>query len=334
MNHPATFTPVPGRSGGAALFGKIPARADFVRERCGDRAAQRFDQWLVKAMETLHGARATSNSTAPALRGGAVTLPPVMVRFAFYAEEERSLLVGVLSPSKDQVGRDFPISVFTNVPLAGSGSEHLPGLPLAAGAFLSAAEDLIREIPALTAEEVTAQLDQLPALEPQTMSLAGARVGEALRGENARELAGRTLGDPDGSGPAYGYYTFVTAARNAASDSSARGATVLDCPIHIDVDLFAWLALAERLLRGRGTPSFFWTEEPTARLLLALGPCSTQLLQFMADPSATSARLWPLVTSRSEVAEQVRASFAANIAALAPGSTATVDQLIEGLVRG
>ena len=314
MNQSSSVAPFPGRSGGAALFGKIPARADFVRERCSDRAAQRFDQWLVKAIETLHGAR--------------MGLPPVMVRFAFYAEEERTLLVGVLSPSKDQVGRDFPISVFCSVPL-GAGGEHLAGLPLAAGEFLSAAEDLIREIPALSAEETIARLDHLPAPNAQSLALGGERVGEALRSSDARELAGRTLGDPDGAAPAYGYYTFVTAARNAG----AGGATVLDCPIQIDVDLFAWLALAERLLRGRGTPSFFWTEEPTARLLLALGPCSTQLLQFMADPTASSARLWPLVTTRAEIAEQVRATFASSLGALQSGSNASIAQLIDGLAR-
>jgi type VI secretion system protein ImpM len=314
VNHSANLANEHARSG-AALFGKIPARADFVRERCTDRAAQRFDQWLIKAIETMQAARAS--------------LPPVMVRFAFCAEEERSLLVGVLSPSKDQVGRDFPISVFCSVPLAQAES-LLCGLPLAYGAFLSAAEDLIREIPALSAEEVVARLDQLPAPDPHSLSLGAARVSEALRAADARELAARTLGDPDGAGPAYGYYTFVTAARNA----SAGSPTVLDCPIQIDVDLFAWLALAERLMRGRGTaPSFFWTEEPSARLLLALGSCSAQVLQFMADPATTSARLWPLVTTRGEVAEQVRASFAPNILALQPGSAASIEQLIEGLAR-
>ena len=109
---------------------------------------------------------------------------------------------------------------------------------------------------------------------------------------------------------------------------------MLDCPIQIDVDLFAWLALAERLMRGRGTaPSFFWTEEPSARLLLALGSCSTQVLQFIADPATTSARLWPLVTTRAEVAEQVRASFAPNIVALQAGSAASIEQLIDGLAH-
>jgi type VI secretion system protein ImpM len=315
VNNPVNLANEHGRSG-AALFGKIPARADFVRERCTDRAAQRFDQWLIKAMETLHGARGS--------------LPPVMVRFAFCAEEERSLLVGVLSPSKDQVGRDFPISVFCSVPLAQAQSQ-LCGLPLAYGAFLTAAEDLIREVPALAADEVVARLDQLPVPDPQSLALGAARVGEALRGADARELAARTLGDPDGAGPAYGYYTFVTAARNA----SAGSPTVLDCPIQIDVDLFAWLSLADRLTRSNaGTPSFFWTEEPSARLLLALRSCSTQLLQFMADPTTSSSRLWPLVTTRGEVAQQVRASFAPNILALQPGAAASIEQLIDGLTRG
>ena len=315
MNFPGRLSPVPGPASGAALFGKIPAKPDFVRERCGDRAAQRFDQWLVKAIETMQSARAS--------------LPPVMVRYAFCAEEERTWVLGVLSPSKDQVGRDFPVSVFCRVPVS-EGDDQLPSLPLAGDAFLDAAEALIREVPALRAEEVTAQLDQLQPPDAASLGVASARIAQALRESDAREFAERTLGSADGSGPAYGYYTFVTAARNAAAGS----ATVLDCPIQIDVDLFAWLALAERLLSGRGIArSFFWTEEPTARLLLAFGSCSPQILHFLSDPAHSSARLWPLVTSRSEVAEQVRASFAPNMPSLERGGNASIDQLIEGLRR-
>lgn len=299
---------------GAALFGKIPARPDFVRERFAGPSAQRLDQWLVKAMETLHASRGT--------------LPPIMVRYAFSAPEAASLVVGVLSPSRDQVGRDFPVTIFCSVP-QGAVLGQLAGVPLAFGPFLSAAEELIREVPALEASEVLARLDRLPAGDGAALPAAGQRVTEVLRAADAREHIARTLGDPDGSAPAYAYYTVQAALRA----TSATNAVVLDCPIAIDVDLMAWLRLIERLGRGRELPSFFWCEAPEPRLLLSLGAPSTQMLGFIADPAHGSARLWPLTTRRGDVAEQVRGSMVGQLPPLDPSAATSIDDLIELLAQ-
>lgn len=299
---------------GAALFGKIPARPDFVRERFAGPAAQKLDQWLVKSVETLHASRAT--------------LPPWMVRYAFSAADEASMIIGVLSPSRDQVGRDFPVTVFCSVPSAVV-AQHLAGLPLAFGPFLNEAEALIREVPALSATEVLARLDELCVPELANLPAATARASEVLRQSDAREHALRTLGDADGSAPAYAYHTFMTAAKA----TSTSNAVVLDCPIDIDIDLMTWLRLAERLLRGAELPSFFWTQEPSRRLLLSLGPASTQLLTFISDPSQSSARLWPLTTKRTEIADQVRSSLESQLPPLDRVGVTSIDLLIETLAQ-
>jgi type VI secretion system protein ImpM len=298
---------------GAALFGKIPARPDFVRERFAGPSAQRLDQWLVKSVETLHAARAT--------------LPPVMVRFAFSSPDTSSYIVGVLSPSRDQVGRDFPVAVFSHMPAAAI-AEQVLGVPLAFGAFLGAAEALIREVPALEASEVLARLDQLPSVQAPELHGATQRALEALRESDAREHLERVLGDADGSAPAYAYYTAAAAIRA----SSASNAVVLDCPIAIDIDLLAWLKLVSGFARGRDPISFFWTEAPEPRLLIALGAPSTQVLSFISDPAHSSARLWPLTTRRSEVAEQVRSSMAGQLPPLDRSSGTSIDVAIEALL--
>jgi type VI secretion system protein ImpM len=301
------------RAAGAALFGKIPARPDFVRERFAGAAAQRLDQWLVRSVETMLAARGT--------------FPPVMLRYAFSSPDTASFVLGVLSPSRDQVGRDFPVTVFCSV-TAASIVPSLVGVPLAFAPFFDAAEALIREVPALEAPEILARLEQLPVVDSGALPDAAQRALEALRGSDAREHLQRVLGDADGSAPAYAYYT-ASAAVNATTPSNA---VVLDCPIAIDVDLLAWLKLAHALNGGREPISFFWTEEPEPRLLISLGTPSTQVLSFVANRAHTSARLWPLTTSRADVAEQVRGSIAGQLAPVdRPGTS--LDHYIDCFVQ-
>jgi len=268
-----------------------------------------MDQWLVKSIETMHASSAT--------------LPPVMLRYVFSAPDASGVVVGVLSPSRDQVGRNFPVTVFCTLPRSAATGAIVAGLPLAFGPFLAAAEDLIREVPALDASEVLARLDQLPHTATETVHGAAQRVAEVLRTSDAREHLLRTLGDADGSASAYAYYTFG-AAMKATSSSNAL---VLDCPIVNDVDLMAWLTLATALGRGTEVPSFFWTEEPEPRLLLSLGNASTQVLTFVADPSHQSARLWPLTTTRSDVAERVRGSMVGQLPSLEQAGTSIADMI-------
>jgi type VI secretion system ImpM family protein len=294
---------------GAALFGKVPVRPDFVRERFAGPAAQRLDAWLIKAMETLAAAK--------------LTLPPVMVRFLFAAHEEQALIVGVLSPSRDQVGRDFPICVFSSLPLARADGQ-LTGLPVACAGFFDAAEALIGEAPALRESELLAALDAIPLPDVNALPAASEQARNALRATEATDFVRRTLGDPASSAPYYGLHTFVTACGGAPGRPIA---TVLDCPLRGDVDLMAWLELAERALQGRTAASAFWIQAPSPRLLVSLGPIPTQLLHFMSDPGLSSARLWPLSTTRADVADQVRATLAPELPALdRPGTT--TEQLI------
>lgn len=299
---------------GAALFGKIPARPDFVRERFAGPSAQRLDQWLVRSVETMLAARAS--------------FPPVMLRYAFSSPDTSSFVLGVLSPSRDQVGRDFPVTVFCSVPAA-SLVPCLAGVPLAFDAFFAAAEELIREVPALEAAEVLARLDQLPVVDDAAFAAAAQRAAETLAACDAREHLQRVLGDADGSAPAYAYYT----AAAAVKATTAANAVVLDCPFAAPVDLLAWLRLAHGLSGGREPISFFWIEPPAeSRLLISLGAPSTQVLSFVANRAHGSARLWPLTTSRSDVAEQVRGSMTGQLAPVdQPGTP--LDRFIDLFVQ-
>ena len=137
--------------------------------------------------------------------------------------------------------------------------------------------------------EVLARLDQVTAPDLASLPSAAAIAERALNDADARQHIARTLGDPASSAPAYGAYTFLTAAAGAAQ-TNASTSTVLDCPIDVDVDLIAWLRLAERLLaRGNVLPSFFWFQEGMPRLLLSLRPEDEP--RMMCRPSHVPARL-------------------------------------------
>ena len=87
---------------GASLIGKVPCRADFVRFGPSTAAARSFDAWLVRAMERLHLHRRP--------------FPATPIRFVYCSSDDESSLVGALAPSKDKVGRSFPVAWPVGVP--------------------------------------------------------------------------------------------------------------------------------------------------------------------------------------------------------------------------
>jgi type VI secretion system protein ImpM len=107
---------------------------------------------------------------------------------------------------------------------------------------------------------------------------------------------------------------------------------VIDCPVTIDVDLFAWLELSSRHLAWKGgPPSFFWIEEPKPRLLLSLGPVAGQLLVLLANAELDNPRLWPLSTSRPAAIDAAKKALSGKLDPFGDGTTATLGQLIEVL---
>ncbi|MEM8551147.1 MAG: type VI secretion system-associated protein TagF [Pseudomonadota bacterium] len=98
-----------------ALFGKLPARRDFIARNVPNPVLERLEPWLQEAVaqsrETLGPAWLNAFLTAPLWR--------------FWLS--RSLLgagvAGVIMPSVDQVGRYFPLTAFA---IAAEGTDHAP----------------------------------------------------------------------------------------------------------------------------------------------------------------------------------------------------------------
>jgi type VI secretion system protein ImpM len=275
----------------AALLGKHPSRPDFLRESCRGSRADALDSWLVSAAALL--------PTVAAL--------PVTT-FCHQLPNRSRALLGVLGPSQDSAGREFPVAIFRELGLdgwAGRGADVLGHC----SSFLTAARELLEGLPQLelaTVREALAELPELPAEPPEDSPVRRAA------GASARDfLQSAFAAAPSGNA----YYALST----LATAFSGGGATQLslDCPIQRELDARSWLELAEQLNRGaRSQPSWLLSDEP-GRLLISIGPPAPELLCALSDPEYLYDELWPLTTTRQRAIEQAQTSLLAALPELA-----------------
>ena len=266
----------------AGLFGKVPAQGDFVRLNASTPAALAFDTFL---QESLDGLRRTGGD-----------LVPEPVRFAFFDAASGSGLCGVFAPSRDSVGRSYPLSVF--VPIASP--RYVSSLPIVTRDFVDAGGELLAMAEVLSGPDLTARAKELPSVSDGP---AGAEALRSLLHSTGALWLWQTMFPEE---PLQSAFYAVNTARLACDSASARASAgtgvVLDCPAPNEPAAFFWLAVVEaRLASGPSAatvaPSFFWSASHGGRMLIALGRPPSALLTFLARPDSTSNRLWPLSTS-------------------------------------
>jgi type VI secretion system protein ImpM len=310
---PETISPLVG------YVGKLPAQADFVRQHVSDRIGGEFDKWLVKATQNVLLAK--------------IELPASPVRFVFSAPQCDSVVIGVLVASRDQVGRTFPLAIYTAL-AAPVAARNAHGLPLAYEQFLDEAEIVAAKAATATAAELRAGVAGLHPPGQDVVLAAAERCRNALQQTPARDMFERAFGRALPDAPWYGVHTVLVAGEASRSAPASSAPTVLDCPIASDVDLAAWLDLGRRLVpTSVACPSFIWVQ-PFPRLLFVLGYASEQLLQFATDPKNKSARLWPLTTERADAVTRARDLLGAQLGSIEAGAAMNLDALWAVLTRG
>lgn len=117
-------------------YGKLPLSPEFIRYNATGLEVQILDQWF---QEGLHQAKTRIGPTwsADYIRSGPWN-------FLFVPEGHSHLLLGVLTPSKDEVGREFPFLLFLRLSLE-SLKTFTWLVPLGAEAFLRHANEQARE---------------------------------------------------------------------------------------------------------------------------------------------------------------------------------------------
>ncbi len=295
------------------LFGKIPAKGDFIRHNVSSATARAFEQWVQESNDSLRGA------------GG--ELPAHAIRIVFTPPGSDTTIVGVLVPSQDKVGRKFPLVIFGSAPVAET-RNHFSLTPVIWAPFLDSAAALGERAAEMELDQLKAALPNLP--QPGSSDVTRAtEVGEkTLAHPLTSELHERLFG-PGSSMHLYAYQTFLTACQDASKSDPKKPATVLDCPIQVDVDLFAWLELTKRVFGfPPAHPQALWVEDPAPRLLVSLGAASLQLLQWLAKPDLSHNRLWPLTTERDKAVEAAKKALGP---ALDGEASASLGSLMEAL---
>jgi type VI secretion system ImpM family protein len=287
------------------LWGKHPARPDFVRWRAGDVSRLGFDRWFEEAYEALRR------------EGRALPSEPA----AFFYPAGAEALVGAMVPSRDAVGREYPLLLVTTVRPAALAT-NFSLFPLACSRFLEAAERLLAGAAATPLETLMAHAE---ALDGQVWSGLGLQDLEAyLSGAELAELGPALGGIPDALP-----YALVTLRQACAQARDGGGAAVtVDAPAPTHAAAALWLELAHRGLEDRRAPLCFWIPAQ-GRLLMSLGKPSTQLLAFLANPAHASGTFWPLLTSVAAAKADAARALPRAQAALLSSSVATMADLLQ-----
>lgn len=145
-------------------FGKLPARADFVKHVQDGAAVEVLDDWMASVMRLLpSSARWKLNYDAMA-----------PVSFAFLGAARHHALAGHLVASHDQSGRRFPFLLMRSLDVPDPDG-FLAGAPLACAAFWDYSEGIAAHL--LESSDPAAALQAIPAAQ---VAVDGAFGADAL----------------------------------------------------------------------------------------------------------------------------------------------------------
>ncbi|WP_224240864.1 type VI secretion system-associated protein TagF [Hyalangium gracile] len=280
------------KANAVALLGKAPCQGDFIRWNATDPVSVQFHRWLEEGHE--------------AVRRANLTLPAEPICFVYTAAGGRQALVGMMAPSSDKVGRQFPLAVYVPVDM-GPVSGNSATLQGSHQAFFAGARKLLADAATLSADELGKRVDALGADASGDSAAADTYRRRALAAP-ASALVGQFTGEGAPAGAQYyAFRTFMMACAAERGKEPIKPGVTLDCPFPEATGPYPWVEMARRLLQWRGTtPALFWHLGPTPRLLLSLGPPSSTLLLHLARPEHSSMKLWPLRTKATGAIETAK----------------------------
>lgn len=283
------------------VYGKIAGQPDFLRVNAGAFSQAGLDLWFQEGVEALRSAGASLAASATAF-----LLRP--------SKSRQAAFVGAFSQSVDAAGRSFPLVVFRL--LAPSDlTQPFPALLDSQEEFVRGAGLIATEGQSLVAADLTARVEALDASPLASGSVRGSAAQP--QDDSAQPLLAALGGGA--AAVAYAMRTFAAACdqaakaptRPAASDGNEVSTVVtVDAPAPTPAVRRFWLEMAQQRLGGQeASPSFIWTDDPSGRLLLALGPPPPAMLTYLANPRHRASRLWPLHTTVAVALEQALKSL-------------------------
>jgi type VI secretion system protein ImpM len=265
----------------AVGFGKIPSEGDFVRYRVEGGPVE-FERWVERGIMAAHGR--WGQSFQPAFDAGA---PHAFV----YRAGTEELLIGVVAPSRDTVGRRYPFVVCERVVSAYvRGAPHL--LLLASGDFLEAASALVQNLAGHDKNTLGIELASLPPPNLGSLAAVGAEYTDWSMRTPVETAFGVTFSEPQAHA-AYAIDVIFQCVHGW------RGSENPQTPLSVRLPLGAggpaagafWLDVVRRISRWQATvPSHFWRwNGDDGALLVQLGetPPSSLPELWLPDPDSS-----------------------------------------------
>ncbi len=273
--------------GRVAGFGKVPALGDFVRTPSPSSEMMAFERWLTQAMET--GEARVGAAWKSALADGPAH---AFVWSGTLEKKTRGLLVGVVVPSTDAVGRSFPVVICAPLPLAAFGANaHLAPL-LLHEFFQHAAAAAGRAARTRSQAEFHAQVSSVPPPSLDGVASALARYGDWTKRQVASELWASVFGKDAERATRSALYLVVESTAAYRGQESPPLSLGLRVPLGSDTQSSAalWLDLVRSAAGWKTTvPTLFISLTPAPCALIQLGAeAPASMLADLYLPNADS----------------------------------------------
>jgi type VI secretion system ImpM family protein len=275
--------------GSIAFFGKMPRAADFVRRGVSAPAMRAFENWFHDAYTDLRG-------------GGAKGLA---FRCHLIIPSPDGVIAAVAVPSRDRIGREFPVVIAVSVP-----RDQLPRgwapLVLAFTRFWDAAFVAVEAHQEGEPEDLWQAVQQVSPPTGAEMSDAEERWPGLSGNIGAREMERECFPEPDDR--FYAYHTLRLAVRDAPDSR------VLMCPAagHPAYRAF-WVETIERATGQNAPLAIMWLQgrEAPTDILVALGTAPSSMLRYATGHGRQSNSLWPLTTQNAPARARSKDALAA-----------------------
>jgi type VI secretion system protein ImpM len=302
------------KANAVALLGKAPCQGDFIRWNAVDPVSQQFHKWLEEGHE--------------AVRRANLALPAEPICFVYTAAGGRQALVGMMAPSSDKVGRQFPLAVYVPLDL-GPVSGNSSTLHGSHQVFFAEARKLLADAATLSADELGKRVEAL-GVHAAGDAAAADTYRRRAQAAPASSLLAKFTGDGAAAGAQYyALRTFMMACAAERGKEPSKPGVTLDCPFPDETGPYPWIELARRMLQWRGmAPALFWHQGAIPRLLVSLGPPSSTLLTHLAKPEHSSMKLWPLRTKAANAIETAKQALTVAQRRTMDDPSATTEALI------
>ena len=287
----------------AAVLGKAPWRAEFLRASGRSSDLRAFDEWLFRNGSALRGSAGELVSSSTLSHGFVMRLddagPPLHG------------IAGVLGPSRDSAGRSYPLAIAAPAAFDAALGAHPEVAPIVLESYWDLAIDILTEVHAAPADPRT--LDGLTDRPLESGDSAVGLYGDWVKGTSVDEFCAMLEQSPawlDRALLAIG--DAIALPRAVARSPSARSIRV---PLGQTGGsaLCFWLDVLRRSVRWKSrVPNFFWSHDGR----------SGDALVFLDTPDDSAlATLWRTGAADQDVRDLTRPEACADLVGLDPAQS-------------